>query len=87
MSNFDEQMKKTIADSRTEIERSADLALGRRRCSNCGAMLHVHHGRVSGMWFLSHDHASECVFDKIGCRIFFKTKEEGLNAEEVFREP
>ena len=79
--------RQQISEMREQVEKNSDQATGRRPCPNCNHPVILHCGRVSNMWFFKHEQEQDCLYDVIGCSIFFKTRQEAIDAKEIFREP
>lgn len=86
-SNGNEIVKQQINAMREQVEKNSDQATGRRPCPNCQHPVILHHGRCSHMWFFKHEQEQDCLYDETGCSIFFKTRQEAIDAKEIFREP
>lgn len=65
---------------RVAVEQAAPTV----RCAECGGVLHLRHGRVTGKWFWTHRTNAECVWYAVRHAIFFGSRDEAEKATEVF---
>lgn len=85
--NANEIARHQIKECRRVVNAAADQATGRRPCPECGQPIIAVFGRWSQTWAYYHEHAIDCIFEDYRYRLKFKTRQEAIEAKEVFREP
>lgn len=67
---------------RAIVDAAAEAAQSKREpCPNCGNPIYVMKGKRSGKWFWSHENSGDCH----SRAIFFDTKDQAEQAEEIWR--